>query len=123
MYQLKLSRSVSYTAENFEEILLDAKKNGFDAVDLDLCGHRKYPNEEMELTKATAADRAKAIQACGLMLNGVHISFGRTWDFSSPDESVRAKACAKLKEIFPILDPLSPVSSPGAQEWEGDCKK
>ena len=109
MYQLKLSRSVSYTAENFEEILQDAKKNGFEAVDLDLCGHRKYPDEEMDLIKATAADRAKAIAACGMTINGVHISFGRTWDFSSPDEAVRVKAVAKLKEIFPVLDPFSPV--------------
>ncbi len=109
MYKLKLSRSVGYILENFEAELKDVKENGFEAVDLDLCGHRKYPDEEMDLIKKLAADRAKAIQACGLMLNGVHISFGKAWDFSSPDEAVRQNAVAKLKEIFPILDPFSPV--------------
>ena len=108
MYQLCLGRSVDFASPHLSDILKNMKKSGYTSADCDLCSLRKDPEQEAEALK-TCADQLTVFSDSGLNLNGVHISFGKSWDFSAPDESIRKNAVTKLISLFPVVDSFSPV--------------
>ena len=107
MYKLRLGRSIGFMKEDFYERLNEAKALGYDSLDFDLCGKWTKREEEIEGYK-TLRDGLEAVKASGLYFNGVHVSFGRNWDFSATDETKRAEAVSNFAEIAPLIDEYSP---------------
>lgn len=107
MYKLRLSKSIGFLKEGFYDAIKSAKEDGLEAVDFDICGkwtlNAKDPECHQWLTSGL-----EAVKASGLPINGVHIPFGRTWDFSDTCEEIRAEAVASFKSIVPLIDSYNP---------------
>lgn len=106
-YRLRLGVSLSYCRENYEDVLKQIESLGFDSVDFDICGLWHKPDEEAVAYK-TLEEKINAIRRTKLFLNGVHISFGRQWDISTPDEEKRKQIVEKIKAVFARLDKYEP---------------
>lgn len=107
MYKLRLGKSIGFLKEDFYERLDEAKALGYDSLDFDLCGKWTKREEEIEGYKLLR-NGLEAVKASGLYFNGVHISFGRHWDFSATDETKRTEAVSNFAEIAPLIDEYSP---------------
>lgn len=107
MYKLRLGQSMNFLGGKFYETIEQAKALGFDSMDLDLCGKCAHRDEEIEGYKDLEKG-LKAIKESGLYFNGVHISFGKHWNFGSHVEEQRAEAVANFSEIAPLIDRYSP---------------
>ena len=106
-YRLKLGVSLSYLTENFSEKLRELKRVGIESVDYDICGLWHKPDEEKEAYK-NLEEKAELIKSSNLFLNGVHISFGRQWDASVPDEEKRKEHVEKIKAVIERMDKYEP---------------
>ena len=107
MYKLRLGKSISFLKDDFYSQLEKVKALGYDALDFDLCGKWTKREEEIEGYKAIK-DGLEAVKSSGLYFNGVHISFGHHWDFSSTDENKRAEAMENIAGILPLIDSYDP---------------
>lgn len=107
MYKLRLGRSINFLGETFYDMLKEARNLGFDSMDLDLCGKCAHREEEIEGYK-NLEKGLKAVKASGLYFNGVHISFGKHWNFGSDIEEQRCEAIENFKVIVPLIDQYSP---------------
>ena len=107
MYKLRLGKSIGLLKGGFYEIMSAAREDGLESVDFDLCG--KWNNENGEIDEYKEIERGlEAVKASGLYFNGVHVPFGRDWDFSEINEEKRAGAVAKFREIAPLIDKYNP---------------
>jgi len=107
MYRLRLGKSIGFLKDSFYEDLKEAKALGFDSLDFDLCGKWKQREEEIEGYRDLQRG-LEAVKASGLYFNGVHVSFGPHWDFSSTDEAKRREAIENFAGIAPLIDSYSP---------------
>ena len=107
MYKLRLGKSISFLKENFYDVINSAKEDGLESVDFDLCGKWTWRNQESEDYKDLEKG-LEAVKASELYFNGVHVPFGRQWDFSETNEEKRLEAVANFSEIAPIIDRYSP---------------
>ncbi|MBE6632947.1 MAG: sugar phosphate isomerase/epimerase [Ruminococcaceae bacterium] len=107
MYQLKLGKSIGFPRHMVVDAVREAVENSFDAVDLDICTLRK--DRELELEEEKHLGFAlETVRRSGLILNGIHISFGALWNFANPNESLRRGAVENLRAILPTLEAYSP---------------
>ena len=107
MYQLKLGISVGAQAEIAEKKLRTVAALGFDSVDIDLCCYRKEPEKERELIR-NVGPTLELVKSLGLYLNGIHVPFGRNWDFSSYEEEKRNLAVENFRQVLSAIDPHAP---------------
>ena len=98
-YRAKLSASVSYCDDDFEQKIYAAKRLKFDCLDFDLCKHWENPALQAELYPVIE-NRLETLVLSGVKLNGIHISFGEMWDVSVTDESERKANIKRVKEIM-----------------------
>ena len=103
--------------EDFDEKISAVEKAGFDSVDFDLCRYWRERDEEIELYKHLEKGLER-IKNSNLFFNGVHISFGKYWDFSAKNEAERLAAVAQAKEIFNRCDPYRPFCYVIHGSWE-----
>ena len=107
MYKLGLSRSVKMD-EDFSVAIDELEKLGYDGFDLDLCKWWSKRENEVENYQNNLQNALDRIAKSKLIFNGVHISFGPNWDYSSPDEEKRSLAVERTKEMFAKIDPYAP---------------
>ena len=107
MYKLRLGRSVALINDNFYDALNEIKSLGYDSLDFDLCGKWVWEDQAADGYKAMRKG-LEAVKELGLYFNGVHVPFGRAWDFSSIDEEKRSGAVASFAAIASIIDEYSP---------------
>ncbi len=106
MYKLRIGKSVVLKSDFYEEFEA-TEKAGLDSFDLDLTWHCFDRKNEVELYKGLPA-ALERIKKSPLCFNGVHISFGREWDYSDLNEENRKSAVALTKEMFEQIDPYNP---------------
>ncbi len=116
MYNLRLGRSISFN-DNFERGIAEAEKAGLDTLDFDLCANWRERKKEIEQYKKIP-EGLKIINSSRLKLNGVHISFGATWEFSDLDEEIRQNAVNLTKEVFNKVDKAKPFCYILHGSWE-----
>lgn len=116
MYTLKVGRSVSFN-DGFESNIFAAEKAGLDTLDFDLCANWREREKEIEQYKKIE-EGLKRIEKSPLCLNGVHISFGATWEYSDLDEEIRTNAVRLTKEIFERVDGATPYCYILHGSWE-----
>ena len=107
MYKLKVGKSIGLAKDDFYDVIKNAKADGLESVDFDLCGKLTWRDRSSEAYK-DPEKALEAVKASGLFFNGVHIPFGRQWDFSETNEEVRAGAVARFSEIVPLIDRYNP---------------
>jgi len=107
MYKLRLGKSIGFMSEDFYERLAEVKSLGYDSLDFDLCGKWIWRDLEIEGYKSIR-EGLEAVKKSGLYFNGVHVSFGHHWDFSSTDEEKRTEAVSNFASIAPVIDEYSP---------------
>lgn len=117
MYRLKLSKSVKYVKEHYQDMLDDAKRLNFDAIDLDLCEYWKQRDNEVEELK-NLPNVLEAVKNSGVTLNAIHISFGEHWDFSSPTPEKRQEALDNFRALLPLTEKYSPFCYIIHGSWE-----
>ena len=107
MYKLRLGKSIGFKKEDYYDRLAEAVELGFDSVDFDICGKWATPEQEAEGYKGITKG-LEALKDSGLYFNGVHIPFGRDWDFSSANEEKRLEAMRNFAEVAPLIDEYKP---------------
>lgn len=107
MYKLKLGKSIRFGGDDYYEEIRTARERGLESVDFDLCTFWTQREREIEEYKELEP-KLEALKASGLYFNGVHISFGRHWDFSETDEEKRTEAVTNFCEIAPLIDRYRP---------------
>lgn len=95
--------SVSLTMP--EELLREVREAGFDYVEVTLNSLRTKSREEC--TAALERFRLDA-ERVGLTIWSVHLPFGRAWDISSPDDSVRTAVVDRIAWFIEAVQPLRP---------------
>lgn len=116
MFKLKLGKSITFylsdTTPNtlsFERDIVRLKKLGFDSVDVGL--DQDMENREREIARYKyLPDCFKIIEDNGLYLNGIHLSFGPTWEFSSLDRKTREQSVENCRQVFEIADMYKPFA-------------
>lgn len=116
MYRLQIGRSVSFN-DGFEENITKAERAKLDAIDFDLCSNWRDREKEIEQYKKLGEGILR-IKKSTLKLNGVHISFGSTWEYSDLREEVRQNAVKLTKEIFEQVDEANPYCYILHGSWE-----
>ena len=107
MYKLKFGKSIAIAKEDFFDVIARAKAEGLESVDYDLCG--KWNREDPEAENYRDYKKGlEAVRASGLYFNGVHIPFGRQWDFSELNEETRLGAVKAFGELAAVIDGYSP---------------
>ncbi len=116
MYKLKLGKSQAFFLSDttpktllFEREIIKMRKLGFDSVDVGLdqdCENRAGE----EIRYKYLDDCFKIIEDNGLYLNGIHLSFGPTWEYSCLDKDIREKAISNSCEVFEIADKHKPFA-------------
>ena len=95
--------SVSLTMP--EEQLREVREAGFDYVEVTLNSLRTKSREEC--SAALERFRADAALDC-LTIWSVHLPFGRAWDISSPNDSVRTAVVDRIAWFIEAVQPLQP---------------
>ena len=107
MYKLRLGKSIGFVNDGYRDLLNNAKAEGLESTDFDLCNKWLWKEPDTDI-RSELEKGLTALKESGLYFNGVHIPFGRDWDFSDVNEDSRKGAMAKFKEIAPIIDRYSP---------------
>ena len=95
--------SVSLTMP--EEQLREVREAGFDYVEVTLNSLRTKSREEC----SAALERFRAdAERVGLTIWSVHLPFGRAWDISSPNDSVRTAVVDRIAWFIEAVQPLQP---------------
>ncbi len=95
--------SVSLTMP--EEQLREVREAGFDYVEVTLNSLRTKSREEC----SAALERFRAdAERVGLTVWSVHLPFGRAWDISSPNDSVRRAVVDRIAWFIEAVQPLRP---------------
>ncbi|HIY69221.1 MAG TPA: sugar phosphate isomerase/epimerase [Candidatus Alistipes intestinigallinarum] len=95
--------SVSLTMP--EEQLREVREAGFDYVEVTLNSLRTKSREEC----SAALERFRAdAERVGLTIWSVHLPFGRAWDISSPNDSVRTAVVDRIAWFIEAVQPLRP---------------
>lgn len=116
MYQLRIGRSVSFNDE-FDEKMTEAERAELDTFDFDLCAHWLHREKEIAQYRKIG-EGLKRIEKSPLSLNGVHISFGATWEYSDLNEEIRKNAVKLTREIFEQVDAAKPYCYILHGSWE-----
>lgn len=106
-----LSVSLTMPAEKLQQV----KEAGFDYVEVTLNSLRGKSSEER--LAAIGRFRADAEQA-GLTVWSVHLPFGRAWDISSPNDSLRTAVVGQIAwfiDAVQVLKPRKMVLHPSAE--------
>ncbi len=113
-YKLRLGNTLYFCREDFHDNLEILHGLGFDTVDFNIASLWHKPEQEAEYY-ARLEEGMEDVLRLGMAVNGIHMSFGRSWDISSLDESVRRQAVEKSKSIFDrtgMLDPYCYIFHP-----------
>lgn len=95
--------SVSLTMP--EEQLRNVREAGFDCVEVTLNSLRTKSREE----SSAALERFRGdAERVGLTIWSVHLPFGRAWDISSPDDSVRTAVVDRIAWFIEAVQTLRP---------------
>lgn len=116
MYTLRVGRSISFSGD-FERSMVEAERAKLDTIDFDLCANWRDREKEIEQYKKLE-EGVQRIAKSLLVLNGVHISFGATWEYSDLNEEIRKNAVALTKEVFERLDGANPYCYILHGSWE-----
>lgn len=93
--------------DDFAENVKKAEDAGLDSLDFDLC--KFWPNREAEIKNYRLIGAGlETIAKSPLFFNGIHVSFGPNWDFSSLDEEKRRAAVKQTLDVFSRCDPYGP---------------
>lgn len=113
MYRLRLGvslqafeRGQAKINANFEQDLQEAKRQGFDSVDVDLC--TIYDRDTILKSHSFIDVALDMVKSKGLYLNGVHLPFGGHRDYSNVDESYRKQLIEDTAEMLRIADSFYP---------------
>lgn len=110
-WPMGLSVSLTMSAEKLQQV----KEAGFDYVEVTLNSQRKTSDAE----RLAAIERFRAdAQRIGLTVWSIHLPFGRDWDISSTDESLREQCVSSIAwfiDAVQILQPQKLVLHPSAE--------
>lgn len=115
MYTLRLGTSLKlftrYYAEyndNFPKELDEAKRLGFDCVDVDFC--TIYGRDEILKSHDLIPRGLEWVKERGLQLNAIHLPFSSQRDYSSLDEDFRDQLLKDTKEMMTIANAYHPYA-------------
>jgi len=105
MYKLRLGKSIKGLIPDFLEQISEAKRLGFESIDVVLCECGYIGSEEqIEYLK----NCIKELKLLGLYFNNVHLPYGFDWDISALDEEQRMNVLKNVKTAIDWIEPLQP---------------